>query len=59
VNLAARLESASEAGRIHVSNETRVALENEFAFEKRGQIDIKGIGKTQSWYLNAQLEKKP
>lgn len=52
VNLAARLESASEAGRIHVSDATRTVLEGAFTFEKRAEIDIKGIGKTQTWFLN-------
>ncbi len=54
VNLAARLESTGEAGRIHVSDETRAALAEHFSFEKRTEIDIKGIGKTQSWYLVGQ-----
>ncbi|MEM7428525.1 MAG: adenylate/guanylate cyclase domain-containing protein [Pseudomonadota bacterium] len=55
VNLAARLESHGEAGRIHVSGQTRDRLDGVFDFEKRPEIDIKGVGSTQTWFLTGSL----
>jgi adenylate cyclase len=51
VNLAARLESAGEAGRVHVSESTKTLLEKSFALEPHGLIDIRGFGREQTWYL--------
>lgn len=51
VNLAARLESAGEAGRIQVSAAFHDALCETFAFEPRGPIDIKGVGREETWFL--------
>ncbi len=51
VNLASRLESHGEAGRIQISEETQRALGDEFALEKPPKIDIKGLGRTQTWFL--------
>jgi adenylate cyclase len=51
VNLAARLENAGEAGRIHVSAEMRSRLADEFDFAYRGPIDIKGIGLQETYFL--------
>ena len=52
VNLAARLESSGEAGRVQVSAETRDAL-TAFACEPRGAIEIKGVGPLETWFLGA------
>ena len=51
VNLAARLESHGEVGRIQISSETRDKLGDDFTFEPRGEIEIKGVGTTQTWFL--------
>jgi adenylate cyclase len=52
VNLAARLESSGEAERIHVSAETRTAMTGScYAFESRGEIEIKGLGRLETWFL--------
>ena len=52
VNLAARLESSGEAERIQVSSDARDALSPDlFAFEARGDIDIKGLGPQRTWFL--------
>jgi adenylate cyclase len=54
VNLAARLENAGEPGRIHVSAAFRDALADAFAFERRGGIEIKGVGRIETWFLVAE-----
>lgn len=51
VNLASRLESSGEAGRIHVSDEVYRALKNNYNFDKAPSRVLKGIGRVQSWYL--------
>ncbi len=51
VNLAARLEGTGEPGRIQVSAAFRDALGDAFAFERRGSIEIKGVGREETWFL--------
>jgi class 3 adenylate cyclase len=51
VNLASRLESHGEPGRIHVSDQTKRALAGCYAFEDRGPISVKGIGKLETAFL--------
>src|SRR5207249_5521794 len=50
VNLAARLESSGEPERVQLSPEARVALTS-FDCEPRGEIDIKGVGPLETWFL--------
>jgi adenylate cyclase len=51
VNLASRLESLSTPGRILVCPASHAKLGDEFAFEPRGTVDIKGLGAQEIWYL--------
>ena len=53
VNLASRLESSGEAERIQVSNEACLAMAQAFDCECRGEIEIKGLGPTQTWFVVA------
>jgi|GEM_PF-959465 len=51
VNLASRLESSGEPGRIHVSSEFRANLNDKMKFKERGEISIKGVGLTRTHWL--------
>jgi len=51
VNTASRMESMGEPGRIHVTDEVRRLLRSEFAFEERGEVNIKGVGRLRTWFL--------
>ncbi len=51
VNVASRLESASEPGRIHVSDAVAAALAPLFALEPRGEITLKGKDSAPTWFL--------
>jgi class 3 adenylate cyclase len=51
VNIAKRMESYSQPGRIHVSAATREALSDRFRFEPRGTLDIKGAGIVETFFL--------
>lgn len=56
VNLASRLESSGEPGRVHVSAYAKTLLESGFVLESRGLINIKGFGTEQTWYLARQAQ---
>jgi class 3 adenylate cyclase len=51
VNTASRMESHSLPGRIQVSTATRAALGDRFKLNRRGIIEVKGIGKMETWFL--------
>jgi adenylate cyclase len=52
VNVASRLESTSEPNRIHVSTEVARLLEGTYELEARGEIDLKGVGRVATYFLN-------
>lgn len=51
VNLASRLEQSSAPGFIAICPACAAALGKAFVLEPRGTIEIKGVGKQDSWYL--------
>jgi adenylate cyclase len=51
VNVAARLETASEPNRIHVSGTLAAQLEDRFRLEPRGSVELKGKGAVETCYL--------
>ncbi|MBA2380631.1 MAG: adenylate/guanylate cyclase domain-containing protein [Chloroflexi bacterium] len=51
VNMASRMESQGTPGQIQVTNAMYELLKNEFVLEQRGDIDVKGKGEIQTWYL--------
>ncbi len=53
VNVAARMESHGEPGRIQVSEATYQLLKEKYAFEFRGKIAIKGKGELPAYLLKA------
>jgi adenylate cyclase len=55
VNLASRMESHSEPGYIQVSEATYWRLHEKYDFARRGTIDVKGVGKVETFFL---LSKK-
>ncbi|MDP7028609.1 MAG: adenylate/guanylate cyclase domain-containing protein [Phycisphaerales bacterium] len=54
VNVASRMESSSEPGHIQVSDAVRVRLADDYTFEPRGDIDIKGKGSIHTWFLTGR-----
>ncbi len=51
VNLAARMETTGEAGRIQVPKAMAARLDQYFRLEPRGAVDIKGKGRMLTWFL--------
>lgn len=52
VNVASRMESTGEPGRIQVSEAAHARLADEFDLEPRGEIEVKGKGRMKTWFLN-------
>ena len=51
VNVASRLETTSDAGMVHVSEEVAAALGDRYRLEARGLVDLKGKGPTKTFFL--------
>ena len=54
VNIAARMDSHGVPGRIQVSRDTAALVGDDFALEPRGEIDVKGKGAMDAFFLNAK-----
>ena len=59
VNTASRMELTGEAGKIQVAPATRELLEERFAFEERGVVDVRGKGPMRTWWLLGQRAEGP
>ena len=56
VNVASRMESHGVPGRIQVSENTYQLLKHMYDFECRGEIDVKGKGIMQTYFLTDFLK---
>ena len=60
VNLASRMESLGQPGRVQVTHAVRERLDGTFDCEARGLIDVKGKGPTPTWFLVGRSpERRP
>jgi class 3 adenylate cyclase len=59
VNTASRLESHGVPGRIQVSRSTYERLRDRFAFERRGEVELKGKGRVETWLVVGRSEREP
>ncbi|TME45034.1 MAG: adenylate/guanylate cyclase domain-containing protein [Chloroflexi bacterium] len=53
VNTASRMESQGVAGRVHVSEATYALMKDEFVFEDRGAINVRGRGPLNTYFVLA------
>ncbi len=51
VNTASRMESHGVPGRVHVAATTYDLLRDRFHFEERGEVEVKGLGLMQTYFL--------
>jgi PAS domain S-box-containing protein len=51
VNVASRMESSGEPGKIQVTETTYEILKDQFLFEERGEIEVKGKGVMTTYWL--------
>eukprot|EP00002_Diphylleia_rotans_P003601 TRINITY_DN124_c0_g1_i13.p1 TRINITY_DN124_c0_g1~~TRINITY_DN124_c0_g1_i13.p1 ORF type:complete len:1006 (-),score=235.88 TRINITY_DN124_c0_g1_i13:351-3368(-) len=56
VNTASRMQSHGDPNLIHVTSEVFELLSDEFNFEKRPKMQVKGKGEMQTYYLLSQKE---
>ena len=56
VNIAARMESSGEIGRVNVSEQTRQLVETLYTFEARGQIAAKNKGTLAMFFVTGTKE---
>jgi class 3 adenylate cyclase len=56
VNIASRMESASEPGKINISENTYEIIKGNFDCEYRGQLDVKNKGKMKMYFVNKLKE---
>ena len=54
VNVASRMESSGKEGRIQVSEAAYKRLKDDFTFEKRGAVEIKGKGAMETYFLTGK-----
>ena len=55
VNVASRMESQGVRGKIHVHESTYLALRGRYRFERRGIIEVKGLGAMPTYFLLGPL----
>ena len=54
VTIASRMESHGVAGRVQMSESTRLLLGEPFRLEQRGALDVEGQGEMKTWFLGAR-----
>ena len=57
VNIASRMESNSEPGKINVSEQTYLLLKDQFTFESRGQLEVKNRGTMNMYFVKNENQK--
>ena len=57
VNIANRMESSSDPGRINVSGITFDLVKDLYDFDYRGKLNIKGRGEIDMYFVNKSLNK--
>lgn len=55
VNIASRMESHGEPGRIQATGPVRDMLADSYGFEPRGRVNIDGVGLVETWWLTGKL----
>lgn len=57
VNIASRMESNSEPGKINISDNTYQLIKDEFECSYRGEIDAKNKGMMKMYFVDGELQK--
>ena len=57
VNVASRMESKSEPGRINISENTYKLVKDSYECEYRGEIDVKNKGMMKMYFVNGRKEQ--
>lgn len=57
VNIASRVETASEPGKINISSTTLEYVKDSFVYEYRGKVEIKNMGEMDMYFITDQKPK--
>ncbi len=57
VNVASRMESHGVAGKVHITNATYQLLKDDFECVSRGEVQIKGKGNMETWFVVAPKDR--
>ncbi len=57
VNVASRMESTGQPGRVHVSPQTAALIGSEYELEARGKIEVKSLGEVETYFVNRHNDK--
>ena len=55
VNVASRMESSGQPGRVQISDATYELIRDDFECELRGEIDVKGKGLMRTWFVLGRI----
>ncbi|HKK80196.1 MAG TPA: adenylate/guanylate cyclase domain-containing protein, partial [Phaeodactylibacter sp.] len=56
VNLASRLESKGEIGKVNISQATYELVKKDFNCENRGKLPAKGVGEVEMYFVKGTRE---
>ena len=57
VNVASRMESSSEPGKINISEKTYLLIKDSFDCSYRGELEVKNKGKMKMYFVNSVKDK--
>jgi class 3 adenylate cyclase/DNA-binding NarL/FixJ family response regulator len=57
VNLASRMESSSEAGRVNISEHTHCLVKDNFECTYRGKIEVKNKGEVEMYFVEREIKQ--
>ncbi len=57
VNVASRMESTGQPGRVHVSPQTAALVGEHYDLEPRGSIEVKSLGQVETFFVNRRSER--
>lgn len=55
VNVASRMETACEAGKVNISEFTYAYVKDKFSFIERGDVEVKNRGKIKMYYVEGRI----
>lgn len=58
VNMAARMETLSEAMKITISENTYQLIKDDFVCTERGEFEVKGFGMNTLYFLERELQQR-
>ncbi len=57
VNVASRMESSSEPGKINISEKTYLLIKDSFDCSYRGELEVKNKGMMKMYYINSAIDE--